>query len=420
MRFITNLIIALVVAFTAIQCDDSITNNNPADVDSKDDATDKVDPEGSTSSAFVSAENGDFTVEGRAFQFSGSNAYHLPNYEKMNPSVVEKTLDQFQEAGVEVVRIWGFYDGYPQYDNDITLQPEAGSYSEENLRHLDNLIAKGKDHDIRFVIAFVNYWDQLGGISQYNKWDGNPEGGMSHFINDPDTQKWYKDYIKMLLNRENTVTGKKYKNEPAVFSWEIMNEGRLPEGDPSELRDWYQEIAQYIKSIDSNHMVATGEEGFDHQVPEEYSVDQYSTSYPLEANKGTSYKMNTAIPEIDYGGAHWYPSEWGYGEDVNEDMMAAQKAWVKDHADIAENQNKPFLIGEYGFPGWGDQRVEKFYTNFWDEAENINLDGSLIWQLTPGSDKCYEYGGNICFPGGRGDNALYDGFTGHIKAMNGN
>jgi mannan endo-1,4-beta-mannosidase len=367
--------------------------------------------------SFVSVENGDFVVDGQVFRYAGTNAYHLPNYEKVDVSVVNRALDGFEEAGVNVVRMWGFYDGPAQYSNDISLQPRPGEYNEEDLKRLDNVIAKGKEKGIRFVLTFVNYWSQLGGIRQYNEWDGNAGGGMSHFINDPDTQRWFKDYIEMLLNRVNTVTGVAYKNEPAIFSWEIMNEGRLPGGNPQELADWYQDIAQFIKSIDSNHMVSTGEEGFDEGVPSEYSSDQYSNTYALRANEGTSYILNTEIPEIDYGTAHWYPSEFGFGSSVDQDMIDAQHAWLSDHARIAENVNKPFVLGEYGFPGWGDDRVLTVYQDLFDHAESIKMDGSLLWQLTADYVKCYEYGGNICWPGGRADEEIYNAFVDHINAI---
>ncbi|WP_445665934.1 glycoside hydrolase 5 family protein [Fodinibius sp. AD559] len=376
---------------------------------------------------FVSVRDGNFVVDEQIIKLVGTNAYHLPTYHKINPDVVATSFDAFQEAGINLVRMWGFYDGPPQYENDITLQPEPGVYNEEDLQRLDQVIAQGKEHGIRFVIALVNNWGQLGGVPQYNEWDGNSGGGMSHFINDPDTQQWFRDYISMLLNRVNTVTGVAYKDEPAIFSWEIINEGRLSGGDPAELRDWYQDIAQHIKSIDSNHMVSTGEEGFDDsslgswtdggsfQHPD-YSTDSYSNTYVLRANEGTSYVLNTQIPEIDYGTAHWYPSEWGWGT-VSQDLFDAQHAWISDHIAIAEAEGKPFLLGEYGFPGWGDERVEQVYNDLWNHAEQTELDGSLLWQFTPTGTKCYEYGGNICWPGGRQDQVLYNEFVDHINAM---
>lgn len=420
---ISRIVIILLTSLALVEC-------RPTSQKSSSTIDDTGSPDGDSVSneTFVSANNGEFILDNEPFYFVGTNSYHLPNYEKLDPSVVDNSLEAFENAGITVVRMWGFYDGPPQYGNDITLQPEPGVYSEENLVHLDNVIAKGKEHNIRFIVTLVNYWPQLGGIAQYNEWDGNSGGGMAHFIDDPDTQEWFKGYIKMLLNRVNTVTGTAYKNEPAIFSWEIINEGRLPDSDPAILRDWYQEIAQYIKNIDSNHMVSTGEEGFDHSSMGEftndgsynnpyYSSDQYSNSYVLRANEGTSYVLNTEIPEIDYGTAHWYPSEYGWGTSIDQDMINAQHAWIDDHINIAASVKKPFVLGEYGYPGWGDQETLTIYNDLWDYSESQKLDGSLIWQFTPTGTKCYEYGGNICWPGGRQDEKLYNSFRSYIKEM---
>lgn len=410
-----HLLIALFISISLIQCNSITGSNSNTDFQSQEETTADKKVTEKTTSHFVTTQNGDFVLEGEPFYFSGTNAYYLPTYEKIDPSLVDKSFDLFEKTGIKVIRMWGFYSGQPKYNNDITLQPEPGKYNETDLRLLDKVIAQAKEHGIRIILTLANYWDQQGGISQYNAWDGNPNGGMKHFINDPDTQRWYKNYIKMLLNRTNSVTGIKYKNDPTIFSWEIINEGALHNGSPAELRDWYQKIARYIKSIDRNHMVSTGEEGLEANLPEEYSIDKYSSTYVLRAEKGSSYKLNTAIPEIDYGTAHWYPAAWDLGKKVTPEMLEAQRAWISDHAKIAKSLGKPFVLGEYGFPGSGSKT---FLNKLWQHAEKINLDGNMIWQLVVDKTKCQEFGGNICWPGGRGDKELYQSFADHIEHMN--
>ncbi|MCH8567129.1 MAG: cellulase family glycosylhydrolase [Balneolales bacterium] len=372
-------------------------------------------------SLFVKIYDGKFMLDGSVFRFAGTNAYYLPNYEKIDPKVVENTLNTFKAADISVIRMWAFYDGYDcgysaTDPKENVIQTLPGVYNEQALINLDLVIAKGKQRGLRFILPFINYWDELGGICQYNTWAGaeNPSVNMQFFLNNEQTQKWYLDYVSMLLNRVNTFTGVAYKDEPAILSWQIMNEGRNKGHDPKILRDWYREMAQFIKSIAPNQLVGTGEEGFDHDIPSAYSVNQYSNTYVLRANEGTSYILNTAIPEIDYGNAHWYPSEYGLGFSITDNLLRAQNAWISDHKSIANENGKPFLLGEYGFPGWGDDRVRTMYTSLWNIAEEIELDGSLIWQLTSDYTKCSEYGGNICWPGGREDTELFKLFIKHI------
>lgn len=384
-----------------------------------------TDSEPDNSIHFVKVRDGDFILADKPFHFAGTNAYYLPNYQKLDTAAVERAFDAFEAAGIRVVRMWGFYDGYDcgysaQDPSENVIQTAPGEYSEEALQDLDQVIAKGKERGMMFIMPFINYWNQLGGLCQYNTWAGvqDPSTNMEAFLNSETTQNWYKNYISTLLNRVNTVTGVAYKNEPAIFSWQIINEGRNSGRDPEILRDWYQEIARFIKSIDKNHLVGTGEEGFDERVPSEYSESNYSNTYALRANEGTSYILNTAIPEIDYGNAHWYAPDYGFGSNASQNLLDAQKAWIEDHQQIAEDLGKPFILGEYGFPGWGDERTLTIYTELWKFAEETKLDGSLLWQLTPDYVKCWEFGGNICWPAGREDEALYNNFAQHIERMN--
>ena len=61
-------------------------------------------------------------------------------------------------------------------------------------------------------------------MDQYVRW----RGGTHHdqFYTDPVIRGWYKDWISHVLNRTNTLTGVKYKDDPTVMLWELGNEPR--------------------------------------------------------------------------------------------------------------------------------------------------------------------------------------------------
>ena len=46
------------------------------------------------------------------------------------------------------------------------------------------------------------------------------------FYTRPQLRQWYKDWITSLAARVNTITGVAYRNEPAIFAWELSNEAR--------------------------------------------------------------------------------------------------------------------------------------------------------------------------------------------------
>ena len=52
-----------------------------------------------------------------------------------------------------------------------------------------------------------------------------------------------------MLNRINTRTGVRYKDDKAVLGWELGNELLAP-------KEWVREMAPYVKQLDPNHLVA--------------------------------------------------------------------------------------------------------------------------------------------------------------------
>jgi mannan endo-1,4-beta-mannosidase len=380
-------------------------------------------------SGFVTAHDGDFFLDGHRLRFGATNAYYLATYESQNSAVVDRILDLCQQTGCNVIRTWGFYDGHPRYAGDPTFQPEPGVYDEKGLQCLDRAIAKGKERGLKFIIPFVNNWEQLGGLPKYREW--LDIGTTEDLIQSDAFNDIFTDYISMLLNRVNTETGVAYKDEPAIHSWQVANELRVPGADPQIARGWYQKIAQHIKSEDSNHLVGTGEEGYDDAslgqwtaegkfVHPDYQSEKYANTYVLRANAGTSYVLNIAIPEIDYGNFHWYPAAMGFSDYAGEEALNAQRAWIQDHRSITE---KPVILGEYGLNTAPLQEPERFealkglYAPIWELCEEIGVN-TMLWQLTADGTKAREFNGNISIgEGGRGDYALYDLFAEHANLM---
>jgi mannan endo-1,4-beta-mannosidase len=107
---------------------------------------------------------------------------------------------------------------------------------------------------------------------------------------------------QVVLTRVNKITGVAYKDEPTVFAWELMNEPRC-QSDLSgkTLQRWVTEMAGYVKSLDPNHMVEIGLEGF-------YGEDrrQFNPGYTV----GTDFIANNLIPSVDFATIHSYPDQW--------------------------------------------------------------------------------------------------------------
>lgn len=147
------------------------------------------------------------------------------------------------------------------------------------------------------MLNFVNNWSDLGGIASYNAAFG---GNATTWYTDSVSQKVYKDYIKLLVNR--------YKCSPAIFAWELANEPRCHGCPTSTIYNWAKEISEYIKKLDTKHMVTLGDEGW--FAPAD---DIGDGSYAYSGAEGVDFVLNLGIKTLDYGTLHLYPDSCEFG-----------------------------------------------------------------------------------------------------------
>jgi len=131
------------------------------------------------------------------------------------------------------------------------------------------VVAAAKERGLKLVLPLTNNWSDFGGIDQYVRWASGTY--HSDFYTNPTIRQWYKAWINHLLNRTNSLTGVKYKDDPTIMTWELGNEprckgsGNYPPSsscNTSTITNWAAEMSAYIKSIDKNHLVSSGSEGF--------------------------------------------------------------------------------------------------------------------------------------------------------------
>lgn len=58
---------------------------------------------------------------------------------------------------------------------------------------------------------------------QYAKWAGK---SPHEFFTDAGIKQWFKNHISIMANRVNSINGKVYKHDDAIFAWNLMNEPR--------------------------------------------------------------------------------------------------------------------------------------------------------------------------------------------------
>ncbi|KAI7732003.1 hypothetical protein M8C21_017182 [Ambrosia artemisiifolia] len=338
---------------------------------------------------FVHINGAQFTLNGAPFYANGFNAYWLMEVAS-NPSQRPKVTSAFREAiksSLLIGRTWAFSDGGPN-----ALQSSPGVYNEDMFQGLDFVIYEAGRFGVKLILCLVNNFNDYGGKEQYVQWAkerGQQLQNEESFFTNLMVKSFFKDHIKTVLTRRNTITGVMYKDDPTIMAWELMNEPRCPSDiSGATIQNWTLEMACYLKSMDGNHLLEVGLEGF-------YGASS-SQKNPNNSTYGADFIANNQIPEVDFATVHSYPDQWLSNQDDAAQLDFLQQ-WIHDHIEDAQSiLKKPVLFTEFGkswkHPGYNvsqkDQLYHVVYSSIYRSARTNGVAvGGLFWQqLVQGMD----------------------------------
>ncbi len=321
---------------------------------------------------FVTRKGTNFMLGEQPFYYVGWNAYDLPFktprtlgaptvgvvypkegspiYQKIEAGTelsfeaqVDRSMIEARRLGLTVLRTWGFNtsidDPYAFYQKQEDGQ---WGFRESQFRRFDYILHSARRHGVRVIISLANYWDDYGGIREITKHLGL--SNKLEFFSNPQAQQFFQDYLKHFVERVNTVNGLTYREDPAIFAWELMNEPRIDCADDDteakslcdnnvkKLSQWLEAMGAYLKRLDANHMVATGGEahGF------------LNWARPDEG-MGTDPVSVMDQPSIDFITFHPYPNEWWANLSIEQTQQLIE-GLVQD----AHQHNKPIVMEEWG------------------------------------------------------------------------
>lgn len=356
-----------------------------------------VEPQFATWS-FVMRLGSALVLEGYPFYANGWNSYWLMvagSDESTRPRV-DAVLRGGAALGLTVCRTWAFNDGAYQ-----ALQTSPGRYDEQVFQALDYAIYQAEQNGVRLLLTLVNNWEDYGGKPQYVAWAkaaGENVSDADDFFRNSKCREYYKNHVKAVLTRVNTITKVAYRDDPTIFGWELINEPRCP-SDPSGeiLKAWIGEMAKYVKSLDNKHLLTVGTEGF-------YASDSKgcSSSNPsavgfdfISSAMGSDFIRDHDSPWIDFATSHAYPDFW-LGPDASVDeKLEFFGNWVRAHTEDAQKLLRmPVLFTEFGLsnriPGFSEDKRDAFYSIVYDQVyesaqEKIQgaAAGAFQWQLLP-------------------------------------
>ena len=346
---------------------------------------------------FARVSEGGFIRHSQPYTFVGTNFWYGPilasEGQGGNLDRLTKELDELKALGLENLRVLVGGDGPDGVFSrvDPTLQKAPGVYNDTLLIGLDRFLVELGKRDMQAVLYLNNSWEWSGGYGQYLEWATGEKAliplvdgywpfmqQMRKFQTSKPAQELFYNHVRAIVGRVNSITGKPYKDDPAIFSWQIGNEPRCFSDDP-QIRagfiGWMTETARIIKELDPNHLLSTGNEGL----------------MGCESDPALLEAVNS-IPGVDYMTIHIWPYNWGWAkaESLEEDLdsaLAKTDEYVNQHVELAKKLGLPIVVEEFGFPrdGFSPAREattacrDKYYEHIFSLVRKGALDGANFW-----------------------------------------
>ena len=314
-----------------------------------------------TQSSFVSVVGHQLYLQGKPYTFVGTNYWYggllpLEKDEKRGIERLRQELDFLKRHGVTNLRLMAGAEGSGPM-NGVTrvgppLQPEQGKFDDAVLKGLDTLLAEMGKRKMKAVIFLSNNWEWSGGFQQYLIWNKvispdlltrKPEWEelrdvVAKFYTCEPCIAAYRRQVEYVVTHTNAVSKKRYIDDPTIMSWELANE---PRPMRSAMNDaylkWINDSAAYIKSLDHNHLVTTGSEGWIGTVDKDI------------------FERSQESQNVDYVTIHIWPKNWGWitkasVEDGLPEALAKSEDYVSANLAVAKRLDKPLVVEEFGLP----------------------------------------------------------------------
>ena len=331
-------------------------------------------------SPFVSVHGKHFYLNGLPYRYAGANMWFASYIGAETDAIgdrerLHRELDLLKATGITNLRILGASERSPLRDSMKPAISHKGEIEREDiLVGLDYALAEMAKRDLKAVIFLNNFWEWSGGMATYLSWVNNGEIVdmadpdkpwpafalfSAQFYANPEAVALFHKYVKSIVTRRNTITGKLYSEDPTIMAWQLANEPRPGDGEGSKENlghyyKWIRDTATLIKGDAPKQLVSVGGEGtMGCLVMDECFLAAHSDN------------------GIDYATFHMWPKNWGWFTVADPEQTfgtAVQRAndYIDHHIELATQLNMPLVLEEFGLERDGGQYGPETTTKFRD------------------------------------------------------
>ncbi|KAG8898094.1 hypothetical protein FRC00_003313 [Tulasnella sp. 408] len=333
---------------------------------------------------FVHAEGGKFKINDKDFFFAGTTAYWL-NQVQINQDI-STTLNDVASDGLKVARIWGFREVVGETNDDpatFTQQWVNGQQkcNQPGIDRIKFILDEAEKRNLFVQLVLTNNWapdfPPNGKGNQQPGYLSNSFGGIDTFVKQVHPENcdhdlfYTDDAVKAAFKNWLSCIVPQLSNHKALFAWELVNDPRCQgaEGTTTSgncntqtITRWVAELSQFVKSLDPNHMVASGDGGFfckNCQKLNSHSKRWNSDYGPIgpafDGSQGIDTEDILRIPTIDFGGFQLFPDQFDYAAKPHDPSVPAFDSllqdgldWIDEHISSAAAAGKPVHWAAFG------------------------------------------------------------------------
>lgn len=301
---------------------------------------------------------------GQRFRFLGGNHFNLlvkylwGSFHNLNGTDVFKISAAYN---ITVIRFWATCSDTYWSDQCLYLGPNNWNNSKDKFfEKFDDLVNDADRYQVYLIPVLSDAYYTF-------KWFGNGTE-VCHVGSKANLQ--YKEFVRDVVAR--------YKDRKIILAWEIGNEGQGYCSNYEDLLNWYSDTANYIKGLDPNHIISTGENNFG-------SLDE------------TKFISVHSDENISLASVHIYDRDLYNIENTTSERGVAHfiSYWTSASHDELK---KPVYFGEFG--SYNISNNSGFYSEFLNISYDSDVDGVILWSWLEGAEceKTMSEGGSCISP----------------------
>jgi len=261
---------------------------------------------------WISKKGTSFVRNGKTFKFIGANAVNLVFYDDWGLDL-DKAVATAKKNNISVLRLymnWGWAK-----DEDF-----------------DAIISKASESGIYLILVLTDCccssdYEDLSGYFKVHAPFCN--------VTEEKSRAAFKNRIKQIIERRNILSGRLYREEPAILAWEIANELEYGHFSGPQVRSWVEDISGFIRRLDRNHLITIS-----------------IVTDGADFDSGNKLYRMFDIDNIDFFSFHFYPGVLVSGSTERIDRGYVKKIKTRVKNFIA--MGKPVVMGEFGFSNRAD------------------------------------------------------------------